>query len=300
MANSTCANGTQSSPSRLVADVHLKTTDITKDYDIFDWFTLGRGGSGVVYACNSRRSGTTFALKVVLDTPRARNEVHLHWMASVSDYIVKMEEVYKNNWKGKPSLLVVMEYMAGGDLYKRMQKNEDRRFTEQQAITIAKQMADAITHLHGMNLVHCDLKPQNFLFKTNSLDSPLKLTDFGMAQELTREDMLQNTDSTVYYMYYAPEVLRGDLYDKSCDMWTLGCTIYILLCGGDPFQGIEGADVAGGVQPRMSHGELAFPDVPWRHISHAAKDLITKLLNADANERMSLDEMRAHRWLADN
>ena len=297
MASAMSGNSSQSSQSRPVGDLQLRTNDITEDYDIFDRFTLGCGGNGVVFACKSKTSMKMYALKVILDKPSSRKEINLHWKASGSNCIVRIEEVYENNVLSKPSLLVVMEYMVGGDLYDRMQKNEDRRYTEQQAIAISKQVVEAVTHLHGMNLVHCDLKPQNFLFKTNSLDSPLKLTDFGLAQEVPPEYAFQITGGTEYYMYYAPEVIRGDPYDKSCDMWAIGCTIYYLLSGDFPFDQFKGDDVTPGIKHTMSHGKYNFSSSQWSHISPLAKDLIRQLLKTDPNERMSLEEIRTHPWI---
>ena len=274
-------------------DFQLKTHDITDDYEIYGTI-LGSGANGFVYACKSKTSREMYALKVLRDGKCSRKEVNLHWLACVSNCIVNIEDVYKNIWDGQPSTLVVLEYMAGGDLWKRTLTAG--RLTEDQAVTIVKRIVQAVTHLHAMNIVHCDLKPHNFLFKTNSLDSPLKLTDFGLARLVTPENMMHTESCPAYYRYYSPEVLRGEKRDKPCDMWALGCTAFMLLSGCTPFN----TQNVAGVTPGMTHGECTFSETSWSHISHEAKDLIRQLLKTDPKERMSLEEMRVHPWITGN
>ena len=242
------------------------------------------------------------ALKVLPDGKYTREEVNLHWQACVSNCVVNIEDVYQNIWFGTPSLLVVMEYMAGGDLSKRIHKHEASRLTELQAAAVTKQIVAALAHLHEMNVVHCDVKPENLLFESDSLDSPLKLTDFGLARLKTSdsEDVLEIQESSSFYMYHPPEVLRGEKYDTSCDMWALGCTIYTLLSGNFPFNIFNVSSVIPGMRQNVSHGECTFPDLRWKHISHEAKDLIRQLLKTDPKERMSLEDMRAHPWITGN
>ena len=137
------------------------------------------------------------------DIPMSRREVKLHSQAGSSDCIVKLESVYKNMWDGKPSLLVVMEYMEGGDLYYRSPRDGEPPLTEHQACHIAKKIVAAVAHLHRMDLAHRDLKPENFLFKRKSFYSPLKLTDFGFARNVIIPNMLQGRYGSAYNI--APE-----------------------------------------------------------------------------------------------
>ena len=298
MASSSSSNEKQLFKPRPGQEVLLKTNDITDDYEILYETILGRGRNRVIYACKSKTSREMYAVKVLNDGKNTRKEVNLHWQACVSNCIVSIENVYKNVWDGKPSLLIVMEFMEGRDLCKRIK--EAGRVPEGQAATIAKQIVAAVAHLHAMNVVHFDVKPDNFLFKRDSWDSPLKLTDFGLAKLMTPEYIPPKGKwSTKFYMYFPPEMIRGEKCDKSCDMWALGCTIYSLLSGHLPFNLYKGDDVAPGVQP-SPHGEYTFPDRHWSHISEEAKDLIRGLLNIDPNERMSLEEMCAHPWMTGN
>merc|ERR1711997_209026 len=117
---------------------------------------------------------------------------------------------------GQKNLLVVMECMGGGELFNAI-----------------KEICIAVKFLHDMNVAHRDLKPENLLYSSKDNLGVLKLTDFGFAKETHIRDTLQTPCYTPYYV--APEVLGPEKYDKSCDIWSLGVIMYILLCGFPPF-----------------------------------------------------------------
>mmetsp|Transcript_106773 Transcript_106773/g.147814 ORF Transcript_106773/g.147814 Transcript_106773/m.147814 type:complete len:92 (+) Transcript_106773:7-282(+) len=73
--------------------------------------------------------------------------------------------------------------------------------------------------------------------------------------------------------YISPEVLAGN-YDLSCDMWSAGCILYILLCGYPPFYGDDNQEILQMVQK----GAFDFDGEEWDEVSNDAKDLIKKLI----------------------
>lgn len=278
--------------TRPVRSLRPKKNAITDDY-VLSKTVLGVGVNGKVLACTSRRTGEKHALKVLRDVPKSRREVDLHWRACVSDYIVDIVDVYENTFGGQRCLLVVMECMEGGELFTRIQEHGDHPFTEREAAAIARQVCAAVSHLHQINLAHRDLKPENLLYKTKSGESVLKLTDFGFAKEVTSK--MQTPCYTPYYV--APEVLGPEKYDKSCDMWSLGVILYILLCGYPPFYSASGAAISPGMKRRIRLGQYTYPDAEWKHVSSDVKDLISGLLKTDPQERLSIEAVLAHRWI---
>jgi serine/threonine protein kinase len=94
----------------------------------------------------------------------------------------------------------------------------------------------------------------------------------------------------------APEVINRKPYDQKVDMWSIGVTAYLLLCGETPFNGKNRQQLF----RRISCDDPTFPDDKWGHISDEAVDLVRKLLTKDPAKRLSAKEALHHRWLSDH
>ena len=82
-------------------------------------------------------------------------------------------------------------------------------------------------------------------------------------------------------------------YTKSCDMWSVGVVMYILLCGYPPFYGSTDMEV----MARVKKGKFSLEGPDWVDVSEAAKDLIRLCLKLDPSERLSADEALQHPWI---
>ncbi|XP_056240568.1 MAP kinase-activated protein kinase 2-like isoform X2 [Seriola aureovittata] len=107
--------------------------------------------------------------------------------------------------------------------------------------------------------------PENLLYTSKRPDALLKLTDFGFAKEITTLNSLATPCFTPYYV--APEVLGPEKYDRSCDMWSLGVIMYILLCGYPPFFSHHGLAISPGMKRRIRNGQYEFPNPEWADVS---------------------------------
>lgn len=272
-----------------------KTNPITDEYDISS-DVLGLGINGQVVECRDKRTGQRYALKVLQDSVKARREVDIHWRASGCKNIVNVIDVFENEYRGNKCLLVVMELMEGGELFQRIQERQDGAFTEREAAQIMREICTSVKYLHDMNIAHRDLKPENLLYTSNEPDAVLKLTDFGFAKEINAKAALQTPCYTPYYV--APEVLGSEKYDKSCDIWSLGVIMYILLCGFPPFFSNHGQPISPGMKNRIKTGQFDFPDPEWSNVSQDAKNLIRDMLCVDSNKRLTIDEVMRNRWIA--
>uniref|UniRef100_A0A670I9P4 non-specific serine/threonine protein kinase n=1 Tax=Podarcis muralis TaxID=64176 RepID=A0A670I9P4_PODMU len=229
------------------------------------------------------------------DCPKARREVELHWRASQCSHIVKIIDVYENLYQGRKCLLIVMECLDGGELFSRIQDRGDQAFTEREASEIMKSIGEAIQYLHSINIAHRDVKPENLLYTSKRPNAVLKLTDFGFAKETTTHNSLATPCYTPYYV--APEVLGPEKYDKSCDMWSLGVIMYILLCGYPPFYSNHGLAISPGMKKRIRMGQYEFPNPEWSEVSEEVKQLIRNLLKTDPTQRMTIMEFMNHPWI---
>ena len=135
------------------------------------------------------------------------------------------------------------------------------------------------------------MKPENFLFQTTAEDSDLKIIDFGLSKimEGGRLHRMKTRAGTPYYI--SPEVLAGN-YDISCDMWSAGCMLYILLCGYPPFYGDNNQEILEMVRV----GQFEFDGEEWDTVSNEAKDLIKKLI-VRPERRMTAAEALEHPWM---
>lgn len=147
---------------------------------------------------------------------------------------------------------IVMELSEGGELFEKIV--EMHKFTEAQAADLMKKVLSAVKHLHEHGICHRDLKPENFIFSDKSEDAEIKLIDFGLSKRfgpnaandhaglgtVSMEDKMHTIVGTPYYV--APEVLMGN-YDFSCDVWSLGVILFIMLCGYPPFEGDNNKEI---------------------------------------------------------
>ena len=299
----------------------FKTHTITRDYDIKWQKNLGSGVSGPVRLCVHKETGKEYALKILLDRPKARKEVSLHWRCSGSGYVVRAIDVFANevvlpgDSVVKKRILLVMELMEGGELFEYITKRRD--FTEREASKILKQIAQAVRDCHHLNIAHRDIKPENLLLvkydsKDGETDIKVKLADFGFAK-IDNGD-LTTPQFTPYYV--APQVLEAQkrqreirsgqrspgspyYYDRSCDMWSLGVILYIMLCGYPPFYSeIPTQSLSQRMRSRIMSGSFEFPEKEWENVSDGAKDLVKNLLCVDATKRIPIDSVLSHPWLS--
>lgn len=280
--------GTPKSP------VKYKTNNITEDYKISASNVLGLGINGKVVQCTEIKTQEKCALKILDDNVKSRREIDLHWRASGCKHIVNIKDVYENTQKNKKCLLVVMECMEGGELFNRIQ--EKKSFTEKEAAEIVKDICLAVKFLHDNNIAHRDLKPENLLYTRKDSSGILKLTDFGFAKETLLKATLQTPCYTPYYV--APEVLGPEKYDKSCDIWSLGVIMYILICGYPPFYSHHGKPISPGMKKRIRSGQYEFPKPEWTKVSDECKNLIKMCLKTDPDERPNIDQVIQSPWIS--
>uniref|UniRef100_A0A9J8AN62 non-specific serine/threonine protein kinase n=2 Tax=Cyprinus carpio TaxID=7962 RepID=A0A9J8AN62_CYPCA len=272
----------------------IKKKVITEEYKLAGQ-VLGIGINGKVWEIFQKKSGKNYALKMLRDTPKARREVELHCRASSCPRIVGIEDVFENYYQGKKCLLLIMECMEGGELFRHIKERGDQAFTEREASEVMRNIGEAVEYLHGINIAHRDLKPENLLYSSKHPDAQLKLTDFGFAKETTSNNCLTTPCYTPYYV--APEVFGPEKYDKSCDMWSLGVIMYILLCGYPPFYSNHGLPLSPGMKKRIRNGQYEFPNPEWSQVSEEAKQLICQLLKTDPTERMTIAQFMNQSWI---
>ncbi|KAL7566672.1 hypothetical protein ACA910_017737 [Epithemia clementina (nom. ined.)] len=220
-------------------------------------------------------------------------------------FIIQLLDVFET----EEEIQLVLEYCAGGELFNAIQRKRNRSFamrrgqySEEQAACIINQILRALSDLHSAGVVHRDLKPENILLASDNENSVrVKLCDFGMARSILQNDhdcprqgdgspltpeLQRPSNATIGGSYYiAPELHHGSSYDTAIDMYSLGVTLYIVLCGFPPVFSGPDAD------------EVMFPIAYWKDISEDAKNLVRRMLHPDAAMRITADEALRDRWI---
>ncbi len=134
---------------------------------------------------------------------------------------------------------IVMEYVPG-DTLKTLIK-EKGRLSMEEALRIAREVAEALCSAHQSNLVHCDIKPHNILMMA---DGHAKIADFGIARAVTESTMTYGGNVVGSVHYFSPEQAKGTYVTPKSDVYSLGVVLYEMLTGQLPFTGENPVSIA--------------------------------------------------------
>ncbi|KJE97821.1 calcium/calmodulin-dependent protein kinase II gamma M subunit [Capsaspora owczarzaki ATCC 30864] len=274
-----------------MGDNAITDTDINEIYEIKE--VLGKGAFSQVKKCVHRESGAEFAVKVIdlrrvppNEKAKIKREARICLMVNHPN-IVKLHEVYE----APHTYFMVFELVSGGELFEDIVRRTF--YSERDASHLMLQILSAMQHLHRLEIVHRDLKPENLLLESQRDGADIKLTDFGLAVMLEKQQNewfgFAGTPG-----YLSPEVVKRVPYGKPVDMWAIGIILYILLAGYPPFWD----DDTKVLYEQIKLGEYEYPSPDWDDVSSEARDLIDRLLVQDPAKRLTVDQALAHPWIA--
>lgn len=143
---------------------------------------------------------------------------------------------------------------------------------------------DALIYCHKLGIVHRDIKPENLLFSTKDpATAIIKVSDFGLARFVEGDAFATTTCGTPGYV--APEILSEKPYKETCDYWSVGVVLFILLSGEPPFFDEDNFELF----EKIKNGQYSMANPIWDHVSEEAKDLIRKLLVVEPTKRLSAE-----------
>jgi calcium-dependent protein kinase len=266
--------------------------DFDKNYTIGK--LLGHGQFGYTYVATVKKNGDRVAVKKIdknkmiqpIAVEDVKREVKILAALSGHENVVQFHNAFEDD----SYVYIVMELCEGGELLDRILAKKDSRYTEKDAAKVVRQMLKvaAECHLHG--LVHRDMKPENFLFKSQKEESSLKATDFGLSDFIRPGRRFTDIVGSAYYV--APEVLKRKSGPES-DVWSIGVITYILLCGRRPFWD----KTEDGIFKEVLRNKPDFRRKPWPSISDSAKDFVKKLLVKDPRARLTAAQALSHPWV---
>eukprot|EP00741_Cyanophora_paradoxa_P003613 tig00000093_g3510.t1 len=270
---------------------------------------LGRGDVGKVYLVNLKGTDKLFAMKVLTKEEMVkRNKVkrvltEREILATVDHpFIVTLYSSFQTQNR----LYFLMEYCAGGEFFRMLQRQPDKCLPEDAVRFYAAEVLLALEYLHMLGFVYRDLKPENILVHESG---HIMLTDFDLSKAMSpvTPKIIKQQKSSIFGRtrppeigdfepietttnsfvgteeYIAPEVIQGMGHTSSVDWWTLGILMYEMLFGCTPFKGKD----QNGTFQNIVTNEARFPDKP--HVSDGCKKLIKRLLKRDPTKRIGYE-----------
>ena len=259
---------------------------------------IGEGGMGEVYRATDTRLKRQVAIKILPSSLAtepdrlARFQREAKVLASLNHpniaHIHGLEE-------GAGSTALIMELVEGEDLSQRIVRGA---IPIEEALPIAKQIAEALEAAHEQGIIHRDLKPANIKITPEGV---VKVLDFGLAKlidapgaappstspsvsptitspaVMTQAGMLLGTAA-----YMAPEQARGQPLDKRADIWALGCVLYEMVTGRRAFGGDNVTDTIAAVV----RGEPDWTVLP-RDTPTSIRRLLGRCLEKDRKRRLA-------------
>jgi len=273
-------------PTGVSGRYHRTPRKITDQYTIHSKQVLGSGYSGNVFVARSIQTGDKFAVKG-FQLKGLSNEERLQlkaeaeiFLAMDHPHVARLVDVYESE-----KLHLVMECMDGGELFHRV--CQQKVFSEDAAAVAVWQMLLSINYIHSHNIVHRDLKLENFLYESKDSDH-LKLIDFGFSKIWDPNSKMVKRCGTLQYI--APEVLEKS-YTSKCDIWSLGVITFMLLVGYMPFTGTDAILVRD-----IQDGKYKMTGA-WNNVSEQAWMFVKKCLIVNAEYRLSAKELLGHKWI---
>nr|XP_033813521.1 mitogen-activated protein kinase kinase kinase 1 [Geotrypetes seraphini] len=264
-----------------------------------EWLKGQQIGLGAFSSCYQAQDVGTGTLMAVKQVTYVRNTT------SEQEEVVEAlrEEIRMMNHLNHPNVIrmlgatceksnynLFIEWMAGGSIAHLLSKYGP--FKESVVINYTEQLLRGLSYLHESQIIHRDIKGANLLI--DSTGHRLRIADFGAAARLASKgtgagEFQGQLLGTIAFM--APEVLRGQQYGRSCDVWSVGCAIIEMSCAKPPWN----------AEKHSNHLALIFkiasattaPGIP-SHLSPGLRDVTLRCLELQPQDRPPSRELLKH------
>jgi Tol biopolymer transport system component len=266
---------------------------------------IGRGGMGIVYLGHDPKLERKVAIKAL---PQELAE-DPHRLERFEREAKLLASLHHSNLAGVYGLeevdgarYLVLEYVEGETLAQRLERGP---LPLEEALSIARQIAEAVEAAHAQRVMHRDLKPANIKITPDGL---VKVLDFGLAKAVSGEpfsgDPMESPTLTAMATqrgvilgtagYMSPEQARGKPVDKRTDIWSFGCVLFEMLTGAGPFKGETVTDSIGAILHKDPEWEKLPAETPPRLLlllRHCLARDPNRRLHDIADARIQLDDL---------
>jgi len=271
----------------------LEDSDAKVCPDDFDFLkVIGRGAFGKVMQVRHKKDSKIYAMKILRKKViLARNQIE-HTKAERKilqalqhPFLMTLRFAFQTDSK----LYFVLDYYRGGELFFHLKKQ--KRFHEDTSRIFVAEVALALGHLHGLDIIYRDLKPENILLHHSG---HICLTDFGLSKDLGPANPEAHTFCGTPE-YLAPEIIEKKGHGMPVDWWSLGILCYELCIGLPPFydQNLHKMYL------KIKTQSPKFPS----YMTPQCQDLIVRFLNRDPKERLGsgpndVEDIKKHSWFS--
>ena len=209
---------------------------------------LGRGGAGVVYLAHDTKLDRSVAIKSVpadlADGPAAQSRFLREAKLLASLNHPNIAAIHEELEEAEGAVYLVLEYVPGQTLGERIAKGG---LELKEILSIACEIAEAISYAHDKGVIHRDLKPANIKITP---EGRTKVLDLGIAKMISAPSSTAVTITEPGQVigtpgYMSPEQARGNPADHRTDIWSLGCILYEMLTGDPPHTGSSAQAILG-------------------------------------------------------
>jgi len=283
-----CNSSTQANPKKPSEEDKNAPADSTEKRLLDEYsvgLTLGEGAFGVVSVCKKRATGQEYAVKMVdrVETPVEAIKKEAEMLQSMDHRnIVKFHGVFYE----RCFVCIVMDKLDGGDLVEGLQRHlkESGQINCLDVVHVAAQMANSINYLHQRNVVHRDVKGDNYLMDRKTMTDKqcqIVLTDFGTACTASKTERLSSGVGTK--IFWPPEFFDRD-YGQKVDVWAMGVIMYGLVSGRFPFRD----------ENDVRNKEVRIP----KRVHPTCEEFIRKMLDKVEKHRFDSQQVVDHAWVA--
>lgn len=283
------------SHSHVTAKQFFKIADILTERGYYLGQKIGEGCYSEVMLVERTKDSRTFAAKIIKTNTISKDYLHKFLTRELKaavridhEYCIGVHEIIQTG----DLIFLIMDYAERGDLLDYVKTNGPLQ--EFEAKRYFQQLSEAVQYLHEEEIAHRDLKCENILIHRNR---KIAVSDFGFARSMTDVGQGSHSLSSTFCgsaAYASPELLQGFPYNpKANDVWSLGCILFIMVCGTMPF---DDGNITKMVHTQLS-GNIKFPTSVASKVRPMCKHLIRQMLEGDPEKRLSISQVLCSAWL---
>ena len=268
-------------------DKGLEREACKADFEALEDKNIGKGGFGCVWKVRHKETKKVYAIKVINKESiikqklieQTNREIQIMYQL-YHPHIIKLS----NHFEDDEDFCLIMQYASKGQLYSQIKRL--KRLDQKQAAQYMREIISAVKYLHTRNppIIHRDIKPENVLLDN---DGRCKLADFGWSNFEETNKQRETYCGTPEYL--APEMINKSGHDERVDIWSLGVLLFEMLTGKTPFN-FKG-------DRNQLYNSIKNLRIVWTDdFPPLAKDLISKILKLNPDDRLTIDQIISHQW----